>query len=75
MDQYNSRNADKFVVRLNEGQRLRIAQRARAEQCSMNDLCIRALDRYMQQSEAFDKALKLIEEGLKLESGELLEQA
>lgn len=52
-----SRTAPKFVVRLREGQRERIIERAAAEHRAMNDICTRAIDRYLDQQEAFDQVL------------------
>lgn len=44
---YNSRNAEKFVVRLPEGMREQIAERAAQEDRSMNATFIQALKKYL----------------------------
>lgn len=53
----NSRSAEKFVVRLREGQRARIMERAQAEHRAMNDVVTKAIDRYLDQQEVFDQVL------------------
>lgn len=43
----NSRTADKFVVRMLDGQRDRLAAAAESESRAMNDVAICALDAYL----------------------------
>jgi hypothetical protein len=52
-----SRTAEKFVVRLRDGQRSRVMARANTEHRAMNDICTMAIDRYLDQQEAFDQIL------------------
>lgn len=54
---YSSRTAPKFMVRLRPGQREKITDRALAEHRAMNDLITMAIDRYLDQQEAFDLLL------------------
>lgn len=62
----NSRTADKFVVRMRPGQRDRVQARANREHRAMNDVCTMAIDRYLDQQEAFDHLLALIKNGITL---------
>lgn len=57
----NTRNADKFVVRMKPGQRDRVKDRAQADNQAMNDVVVSALDRYLDQGERFDKLLALMD--------------
>lgn len=49
---YDSRVADKFVVRMPEGMRIRIEQRALDDDRSMNAVIIRALKQYLGEPSA-----------------------
>lgn len=62
----NSRTADKFVVRMRPGQRDRVLARANKEHRAMNDVVTVAIDRYLDQQEAFDHLLALIRNGIDL---------
>lgn len=44
---YNSRNAEKFVIRLPEGMREQLATRAAEDDRSMNSTIIQALKKYL----------------------------
>jgi hypothetical protein len=68
-DKTDSRNADKFVVRLRQGQRDRIKDRARADSQSMNDTVICAVDRYLDQGGRFDKLLDLMDKTIQPDGG------
>lgn len=70
MTEHDPRSSDKFVVRMKEGQRDRVKARAKADNQSMNDTVISALDRYLDQGDRFDKLLELVEKALTKESGQ-----
>lgn len=71
---YNSRNAPKFMVRLRDGQRQRITDRALAEHRAMNDVITIAIDRYLDQQDAFDQVLLQLQTSMVLRA-ELEEMA
>lgn len=68
-DTQDARSADKFVVRLKQGQRARLKERARAEQHAMNDIVVVALDRYLDQGDRFDKLMDLVERATQPQTG------
>lgn len=70
----NSRTASKFVVRLREGQSQRLKDRAQTEHRAMNDVVTKALDRYLDQQEAFDQILLQLQSSMVLRA-ELEEMA
>lgn len=55
---YDSRTAEKFVVRLPEGVRDQIKARAEVDDRSMNDVVVHLIKRGLNQSEEFDALLK-----------------
>jgi hypothetical protein len=69
-DTQDARSADKFVVRLKQGQRARLKERAKAEQHAMNDIVVVALDRYLEQGDRFDKLMALLERATKPQTDE-----
>ena len=72
---YSSRTADKFVVRLPDGMRDRIAEVARNHHRSMNSEIIARLEQSMQQEASLgdDLALRLDSPELTLSERELLQ--
>lgn len=72
---YSSRTADKFVVRLPDGMRDRIAEVARQHHRSMNSEIIARLEQSMQQEASLgdDLALRLDSPELTLAERELLQ--
>lgn len=66
---HDSRTADKFVVRMKPGQRERLHARAQADNRSMNDAAVTAIDRYLDQGVAFDELLRIIERAIKPQAG------
>ncbi|KHL67904.1 Arc-like DNA binding domain-containing protein [Pseudomonas flexibilis] len=72
---YSSRTADKFVVRLPDGMRDRIAEVARLHHRSMNSEIIARLEQSMQQEASLsdDLALRLDSPELTLSERELLQ--
>jgi plasmid stability protein len=73
---YSSRTADKFVVRLPEGMRERIADIARSHHRSMNSEIIARLEQSMLQEGALDDDLSLANDRpeLTLHERELLQR-
>lgn len=65
----DTRNADKFVVRMKPGQRERTKARAKADSQAMNDVVVSALDRYLDQGERFDRLLDLVDRATKPQGG------
>lgn len=72
---YSSRTADKFVVRLPDGMRDRIAEVARQHHRSMNSEIIARLEQSMQQEASLgdDLAMRLDSPELTLSERELLQ--
>jgi len=68
-DTQDARSADKFVVRLKQGQRARLKDRAKAEQHAMNDIVVVALDRYLDQGDRFDKLMDLVDKATQPQTG------
>lgn len=54
---YDSRTADKFVMRLPEGMRQKVAARARKEHRSMNGVLINATQQYLDGQEELETLL------------------
>ena len=64
---YDSRTADKFVVRFPEGVRARIADQAEAEGRSMNSVVVLAVEQYLdnqEQHQIMMSALALLKQQL-----------
>lgn len=66
---HDSRTADKFVVRTKPEQRERLKARAQAENRSMNDAVVTAIDRYLDQGEAFDELLRIVQQAIQPQTG------
>lgn len=66
---HDSRTADKFVMRMKPEQRERLKVRAQAENRSMNDTAVTALDRYLDQGEAFDELLRIVNQAIQPQTG------
>lgn len=62
----NSRDADKFVVRLPDGMRERVAEHARAAHISMNSLVVQAVEQMLDRDSDEVMAVKLDEKSLDL---------
>lgn len=67
--EHDSRTADKFVVRMKPGQRERLKDRAQADNQSMNDAMVTALDKHLDQGEAFDELLRIVKQSLQPQGG------
>lgn len=65
----DSRTADKFVVRLKPSQRDKVKARAQADNRSMNDTMVDAIDRYLEQGEAFDELLRIVQQATQPQAG------
>lgn len=63
-----NRSADKFVVRLKPGQRDQLKARAKADNQTMNETAITAIEKHLARSEAFDRLLKLAEQAITAEA-------
>lgn len=64
---WDSRNADKFVVRLPEGMRAQLADKSKDDFCSMNTVCVRALRNELEnhaEHRTMMQGLKLLERQL-----------
>ena len=57
---YDSRIADKFVMRLPEGMRPRVAARARLEHRSMNGVLVHAAQQYLEGQEELETLLESV---------------
>lgn len=66
---YDSRTADKFVVRLATGQRDRLKARAKADHQSMNDAVLTAIDKHLDQGAAFDELLRILQKAIQPQGG------
>lgn len=66
---HDSRTADKFVVRTKPEQRERLKARAQAENRSMNDAVVTAIDRYLDHGEAFDELLRIVNQAIQPQGG------
>lgn len=64
-----NRNADKFVVRLKPGQRDRVKARAKTDNQAMNDVVLTALDKHLDQGEAFDELLRIVQRAIQPTGG------
>ncbi|MER2097541.1 MAG: Arc family DNA-binding protein [Pseudomonas qingdaonensis] len=58
---YNSRTADKFVLRLPDGMREKVEAAARARHTSMNTLMIQAVDQMLHKQQRVDLLLDALE--------------
>lgn len=58
----SSRTADKFVIRLPDGMRERVAARAKLAHTSMNTLCIQALEQMLDRDSDEAKAVITLDE-------------
>ena len=67
--EHDSRLADKFVIRMKPGQRDRLKVRAQAENQSMNDAAVTAIDKHLDHGEAFDELLRIVRQSLKPQGG------
>lgn len=67
--EHDSRTADKFVVRMKPGQSERLKDRAQADNQSMNDAVVTALDKHLDQGEAFDELLRIVKQSLQPQGG------
>ena len=66
---HDSRTADKFVVRTKPEQRERLKARAQADNRSMNDAVVTAIDRYLDQGDAFDELLRIVNQAIQPQGG------
>lgn len=66
---YDSRTADKFVIRLAAGQRDRLKARAKADHQSMNDAMLTAIDKHLDQGAAFDELLRIVQQAIQPQGG------
>lgn len=66
---HDSRTADKFVVRLKQGLRERLKARAQKDNQAMNEAHNTALERYLEQGEAFDELLRIINQNIQPQGG------
>lgn len=66
---HDSRLADKFVIRMKPGQRDRLKIRAQADNQSMNDAVMTAIDKHLDHGEAFDELLRILQQAAKPQSG------
>lgn len=57
----NSRNADKFVVRLKPGMRDQLKARAKADNQTMNATAVTAIEKNLANGRAFDAVLAILE--------------
>lgn len=62
----SSRTADKFVIRLPDGMRERVAARAKLGHTSMNTLCIQAIEQMLDRDADEAKAVTLDDRALDL---------
>lgn len=69
---HDSRTADKFVVRLKPSQRDKVKARAQADNRSMNDTMVDAIDRYLDQGEAFDELMRIVNQAIQPQTGEFV---
>lgn len=60
-EEINSRNADKFIVRLKDGMRDQLKERAKADNQSMNAAAVTAIEKYLAQGKAIDALLAVLE--------------
>lgn len=65
----SSRTADKFVVRLKQGLRERLKERAQKDNQAMNEAHNTALERYLDQGEAFDELLRIVNQAIQPQGG------
>lgn len=65
----HSRNADKFVIRLKDGQRDEIKARADEENQTMNSFIVTAIEQKLSQSKAFSSLLDLVEKAIQPSGG------
>jgi hypothetical protein len=68
----DSRAADKFVVRLKPGMRAQVKARAKADNQTMNDCVVTAVEKHLTQGAAFDALLKLVEQSIAPQTGTLV---
>lgn len=67
--QTDSRAADKFVVRLKPNMRAQVKARAKADNQTMNDCVVTAVEKHLTQGAAFDALLKLVEKSIAPQTG------
>ena len=60
-EQYNSRTADKFVVRLPDGLREKVEAAAKARYTSMNTLMVQAIDELLHKNARMELLLDALE--------------
>jgi hypothetical protein len=62
--EYDSRSADKFVVRLKGDMRNELKGRAKADNQTMNEAAVTAIEKYLAQGKAFDALLQIVERAI-----------
>lgn len=63
-EETNSRNADKFVVRLKPGMRDQLKARAKADNTTMNAAAVTAIEKNLANGKAFDAVLQILDREL-----------
>ena len=71
----DSRAADKFVVRLKPNMRAQVKARAKADNQTMNDCVVTAVEKHLTQGAAFDALLALVRDQAFLPSWQSSAQA
>lgn len=66
---HDSRTAEKFVVRTKPGLRDRLKERAQKDNQAMNEAANTALERYLEQGQAFDELLRIVNQAVQPQTG------